>query len=260
MSKLCRICGKELLDDSQFCDGCGTARTEINNQIETPNTSYSSTQLNGAVTEQNNSEPIKKKSIRKEILITTVVILTIIFIITVPKTLYRMIRDENTRSQIQINSGDEYIEIDQEKFARLLANELQSYDIPVSKIHKYKGTKWADKYRFDIDLENGEKIYLTSNHKDTIERIICRGDPKKKESSLGNIVGVITMLLVPSTTDNDLEKLNKTFFKYDNLNSMFGEDYKYGNLVYLWYWEKVDNSFFQITIMTEGHYEAINSK
>ena len=54
--------------------------------------------------------------------------------------------------------------------------------------------------------------------------------------------------------------MNETFFKYDNLNSMFGEDYRYGNLVYEWYWDSINNSFFQITIMTEGQYKAINSK
>lgn len=34
MSKFCRICGKELLDDSQFCDGCGTPIEEVNNNTD----------------------------------------------------------------------------------------------------------------------------------------------------------------------------------------------------------------------------------
>ena len=37
MSKFCRKCGKELLDDSQFCDGCGTAVNEINSNIQVNN-------------------------------------------------------------------------------------------------------------------------------------------------------------------------------------------------------------------------------
>lgn len=32
MSKFCRICGKELLDDSQFCDGCVTPIEEVKKQ------------------------------------------------------------------------------------------------------------------------------------------------------------------------------------------------------------------------------------
>lgn len=259
MSKYCSKCGRELHDDSQFCDGCGSATNEVynTNQInsqEIENKEIVSNQ-NGEIVANKN----KSSTVKKIIIIACIIAGLLLFASVAAKPIYRSIRDANTRSQIDIHAEDEYIEIDQEKFGKLLANELLSYGINVSTVHKYKGTKWADKYRFDIDLENGEKIYLTGNQENRIERIICRGDPKADKSSLGNVVGVITMLLVPSTTNDDLEKLNKTFFKYNNLNSMFGEDYRYGNLVYEWYWDKLDNTFFQITIMTEGQYKAINS-
>lgn len=268
MSKFCRICGKELLDDSQFCDGCGTPIEEVNNiqapiqeikqedlvnntPVEIQNVEYSFHQTAG--------EP-KKKSAKKLIIIACISIAVIIIGIPFGKVIYRAIRDERTRSQIRVDKDAEYIEINQEKFGRLLANELERNDIPVATVNRYKGTEWTDKYRFDVNLENGEKVYITSNNENTIERIICRGDPKVEVSSLGNVVGVITMLLVPTTTDKDLKKMNDTFFKYDNLNSMFGEDYKYGNLVYEWYWDSINNSFFQITIMPEGQYKIINHK
>ena len=293
MSKFCRKCGKELLDDSQFCDGCGTAVNEINsnlNQINTqatnnnvivqnnsaqpannmgtiysqPNNSIQleNNNMTNTYNQNNNDKVPKVKKVNVITIICSILIVLIVLYIAViaAKPIYRTIRDANTRSQIDIHADDEYIEIDQEKFGRLLANELEKYNIHVSTVHRYKGTQWADKYRFDIDLENGEKIYLTGNKENRIERIICRGDPKKSSSDLGDAVGVITMLLVPSTTTSDLENLSKTFFKYDNLNSMFGEDYRYGNLVYEWYWDSIENTFFQITIMTEGHYKAINSK
>ena len=69
---------------------------------------------------------------------------------------------------------------------------------------------------------------------------------------------MITNLIEPSTTEEDLYLLNRNFFNDDNLNQMFGEDYTYKNLVYQWFWDKVNNEWFQITVMPIGQYEIIN--
>lgn len=52
MSKFCSKCGKELLDDSQFCDGCGIQIIEINSQSQ-ENHHVNNNETNGATNPEN---------------------------------------------------------------------------------------------------------------------------------------------------------------------------------------------------------------
>ena len=245
-TKKCKYCQEEIDESIDCCPYCGKKQDGIvkDNQQEL------------------NKETInnEKKQNNKIPMIICIGILIIVFIGSLIPIINHRSEMSKLRAEIKYGPDYEYIDTDHETFARVLADKLNKRGIKVSSIQKYKGSKWADTYRYDIELKNGEKVYLTSNNENTIERIICRGDPKSSKSSLGDVTVEITMILEPNTTSDDIDKLNNDFFDSENLNQMFGNDYRLRNLVYEWYWDSLNNEFFQVTIMPKGHYELINEK
>lgn len=225
MSKFCSNCGKKLSDNSKFCDNCG-------NQTD-----------NFSIEERKN-----KKSKKKKIAIIIAGIVLIPLIICIIYTCVQRQEIESLEKKIKLSDDYNYIDMKMEDFATVLSYELAMFDVPVTSSTKYNGESWADSYRYDIELENGETIYLSSNKLNVIERIIIRGNPRDNSNYTGKVVGTITKLLVPTTTESDLDDINKNFLSEENMSEMFGEDYIYNHIKYEWFWDKVNNDWYDITI------------
>ena len=151
--KECPNC-KTMIDESvKYCYNCG--KKQDNNAIY----DEKSQSLNMSKT--------SKQKIMNIIKIFICIIAIIIGIVAIPAA-FRTYNNAKTRSQITLGPNSEYIDISLKKFAKILSHDIEAQGISVSKVSKYKGSKWADKYRYDIVLKNGETIYLTSNNEKTV--------------------------------------------------------------------------------------------
>lgn len=148
--------------------------------------------------------------------------------------------------KLKFSNDFTYFDNKMEDFASILINDLNDNSIRVVSNSKYHGDDWADLYRYDIKLDNGDIIYLTSQKDGIIQRIIYRGNINDTKYT-GKFIGTISRLFIKNLDAVSFEnEINNTFLTEENLSKMFGDSYVYSHIKFEWF-RSSDDSFYHLT-------------
>lgn len=174
--------------------------------------------------------------------------LFIIFIIGIILVIINFSNNINKTQNVVLKFSKDYNYFDNsiKEFAPILINDLKDNNVKVVSYSKYYGDEWADLYRYDIRLDNGDVIYLSSEKENIIQRIIYRGNIKDTKYT-GKFLGIIARLYIKKLNASSFEKaVNSNFLSEENLNEMFGESYVYSHIKFDWF-RSSDDSFYDLT-------------
>lgn len=121
-----------------------------------------------------------------------------------------------------------------EDFAAVLVNDFKGNNVSVDSHSRCSAGDSKEKYCYKIKLSNGDKLFIVSGNKNTIDRILYDGKIKDTKYT-GKVLGTIARLYIKNLDGDKFEdEVDNTFLSEDNLAREKGLSYVYSHMKFEW--------------------------